>query len=64
MRYLVPDMSCGHCKSAIENALSALGGQAGVQVDLESKTVEVSGQVDPDLVIKSLAEIGFEARPA
>ncbi|MBM3604828.1 MAG: heavy-metal-associated domain-containing protein [Alphaproteobacteria bacterium] len=40
MIFAVPDMSCGHCKSAIETAIAEAGGQ--VQVDLDAKRVTVT----------------------
>ena len=30
MNYQVPDMSCGHCKAAIEQAVTEAGGTAQV----------------------------------
>ncbi|AUH35056.1 heavy-metal-associated domain-containing protein [Paracoccus tegillarcae] len=41
MKFTVPDMSCGHCKTAIEEAVAEAGGTA--QVDLQQKSVEVDG---------------------
>jgi copper chaperone len=40
--YEVPDVSCNHCKRAIEDVLSALDGVEKVDVDVERKTVDVS----------------------
>ncbi|MCB1400559.1 MAG: heavy-metal-associated domain-containing protein, partial [Rhodobacteraceae bacterium] len=37
----VPEMSCGHCKAAIESALAAVGAKA--DFDMESREIEVSG---------------------
>ena len=37
----VPDMSCGHCKATVEEALLAVDGVKGASVDLEAKTVSV-----------------------
>lgn len=37
----VPNMSCGHCKKAIEAAIEEVGARA--KVDLEAREVEVSG---------------------
>ena len=41
MIFRVPDMSCGHCKTAIETAVRQAGGRASV--DLAAKTVAVEG---------------------
>ncbi len=38
----VPDMSCGHCKAAVEGELSKLSGVQRANADLEKGTVEVS----------------------
>ena len=37
----VPDVSCNHCKTAIENAVSGLPGVDAVEVEIESKSVAV-----------------------
>ncbi|MDO5632668.1 MAG: cation transporter [Paracoccus sp. (in: a-proteobacteria)] len=41
MLFKVEDMTCGHCKAAIEKAVTAAGGDA--VVDLDMKTVDVQG---------------------
>jgi copper chaperone len=42
----VPEMSCGHCKAAIEGELSKLSGVERSNADLEKGTVEVSYDED------------------
>ncbi len=37
----VPDVSCDHCKRAIEGAVAALPGVQSVTVDVQQKRVEV-----------------------
>lgn len=37
----VEGMTCGHCKSAVEGALSKLDGVASAEVDLNAKNVTV-----------------------
>ena len=37
----VTGMSCGHCKGAVEEAVSALAGVESVEVDLDSELVKV-----------------------
>jgi len=46
----VPEMSCGHCKAAVEGELSKLSGVERSNADLEKGTVEVS--YDEDRVSK------------
>lgn len=55
---LVEGMSCNHCVMAVTNALKELEGVSHVQVDLESKKVEVSGE---NLIDESLKEAVEEA---
>ena len=50
----VEGMSCGHCKTAVTRALSALKGVSSVEVDLEKKTVAV--QYDDTLLPLSSIE--------
>lgn len=40
--YSVPDVSCGHCKSAIESALQPLEGVQRAAVDIDSRSVAVT----------------------
>lgn len=57
----VPDMSCGHCVSAISDAVGGLPGVTEVDVDLESKLVEVDGDgVDVAPVEAAIREAGYE----
>ena len=39
--FKVPDVSCEHCKSAIEGALRPLAGVRSAQVDVDGKTTIV-----------------------
>jgi copper chaperone len=38
----VPDMSCGHCKAAVEGELNRLSGVERANADIEKGTVEVT----------------------
>ncbi|TJZ87042.1 heavy-metal-associated domain-containing protein [Paracoccus hibiscisoli] len=58
MIFSVPDMSCGHCRAAIEQAVTAAGGRA--TVDLPQKRVTVEG-LDPDRAASVLQAAGFPA---
>jgi copper chaperone len=42
----VPEMSCGHCKAAVEGELSKLSGVERSKADLKKGTVEVSYDED------------------
>lgn len=60
--YSVPGMSCGHCKAAVVEEVSALPGVEAVAVDLDSKHVEVTGSDLDDAAIRAaIEEAGYEA---
>ena len=60
--YTVPDMSCGHCKAAVTQELSALAGVHSVDVDLDTKLVTVTGeQLDDKVLRAAIEEAGYEA---
>ncbi|GAB4249058.1 MAG: copper chaperone CopZ [Thermoleophilia bacterium] len=60
--YKVPDVSCGHCKAAIEKRLGAMGGIERVHVDVDEKTVDVAfdeNMVTEESVKEALADEGY-----
>jgi len=60
--YTVPDMSCGHCKAAVTQELSALAGVRLVEVDLDTKLVTVTGENLDDAALRAAIEdAGYEA---
>ncbi len=59
----VPGISCGHCKRAIDDALSTLAGVDKVDVSIDSKTVNISYDgTDATLaaVVAALDEQGYD----
>jgi copper chaperone len=58
-RFNVPDMSCGHCKASITEALEGLG-EVTLAFDMDAREVQVEG-LEPTTVIDALDEIGFPA---
>ncbi len=60
--YSVPDLSCGHCRTAVTSALEPLGGVQDVDVDLDAKRVVVRGdELDDSALREALASAGYEA---
>lgn len=41
IQFTVPDMSCGHCKAAIEGSLGKLGGVKHSDANPDTKLVDV-----------------------
>ena len=61
-KFTVPDMSCAHCKAAIEESLGELSGVANANADPDSKQVEVSydeGRVSTDQIKVAIEEAGY-----
>ena len=62
LTYTVSGMSCGHCKAAVTEEITAVGGVDGVDVDLETKLVVVRGEgVSDEDVRAAIREAGYEA---
>ena len=61
--FLVPGMTCGHCSSAVTDELSKINGVTKVDVDLESKKVNIESDaaVDWQIIVDAIDEAGFEA---
>ena len=62
--YNVPDVSCAHCKNAIEGELGALADVDDVAVDIESKTVTVTGSASDEQITSAIAEAGYDVADA
>jgi copper chaperone len=60
--FAVPDMSCGHCKAAVEGELNKLSGVESSLADVEKGTVEVTydeSRVSNELLVKAIEEAGY-----
>jgi len=59
----VPTISCDHCKSSIEGAVSGLAGISRVEVGIESKQVVVDfddDSIDLDTIVQAIEEQGYD----
>lgn len=55
----VPDMSCGHCVSAITEAIKTIDPAADVKTDLAAKSVTVQTTAPAAHIAKALDEAGY-----
>ena len=58
----VPDMSCAHCKAAVEGGLNELAGVERVNADVVNGIVEVSydeGTVTTEDLLGAIEEAGY-----
>lgn len=61
LSYSVPGVSCAHCQRAIEGEVSQVHGVESVEVNLDSKTVTVSGDpLDSAAIVAAIDEAGYE----
>lgn len=60
LTYSVPGISCDHCKRAIESEVGAVEGVESVTVDVEHRTVGVSGDAPDAAVRAAIEEAGYE----
>lgn len=64
MKFLIPDMSCGHCVATIEKAVKAKDPVATVNPDLSSHTVEIISERSETEIAQVLEDAGYPATPA
>ena len=65
VNYLVPDMTCDHCRVAVTTEVSGVAGVRTVAVDLGTRLVRVSGSdVDPAAIVAAIDEAGYDAELA
>ncbi len=59
--YAVPAIHCEHCAMSIREEVTEVPGVETVDVDLDAKTVKVSGDgVSDELVRAAIGEAGYE----
>jgi copper chaperone len=64
--FKVPDVSCDHCKSAIEGALRPRAGVESVRVDIQDKTTTVDFDhevIDRSAVMAVIEAEGYHVSP-
>ena len=59
--YSVPDISCGHCRTAITSEVWTVAGVESVEVDVDAKTVTVTAEpLDEIALIAAIDDAGYE----
>lgn len=56
----VEGMMCTHCKAMVEKVCKAVAGASDAVVDLQAKTVTVTGDADRDTLVKAITDAGYE----
>ncbi|OUD10144.1 hypothetical protein BVC71_01095 [Marivivens niveibacter] len=60
MKLSVPEMSCGHCKTSISNAIEALDSTAKVDFDMDAKQISIHTDKPLNTIQDALNAIGFD----
>lgn len=63
-RFSVPDMTCGHCKAKIEDAVLDQDEGAVMNFDLEKREVEVDSVLDAAAIESAIKEAGYSPSAA
>ena len=58
----VPDISCGHCKTSIEGAVSELNGVDTVEVNIDKRTVDIAfaESLTTETIIDAIESQGYD----
>jgi copper chaperone CopZ len=59
--YLVPGMTCDHCKLAVTEEVTKVPGVAAVSVDLDTKLVRIDGGAGHEALVAAIDEAGYDA---
>lgn len=63
-RLNITGMTCGHCQTAVKNALEGVDGVKKADVDLNSGVATVQGDADVKALVSAVEEEGYQAAPA
>lgn len=56
----VPEISCGHCVTAISTSVGRIDGVTRVDVDIDAKTVTVDGTTGRGAVCAAIEDAGYD----
>jgi copper chaperone len=59
IEFQVPAISCGHCVRAVNEAVKEVDPQAKVDVNVETKKVNVHSSADRAKLVHALTEAGY-----
>lgn len=60
MKFSVPDMSCGHCKAAISEAVKTADGMAELEFDMPGRVVTITSTRTPEEIAKAVKDAGYD----
>ena len=60
LHFDVPEISCGHCVTAISTSVGRIAGVTRVDVDIDRKTVTVDGTAGRGAVCAAIEDAGYD----
>ncbi|MEI4486779.1 heavy-metal-associated domain-containing protein [Frigidibacter sp. MR17.14] len=57
----VPDMSCGHCRGAVQEAVTGVDAGATLTFDQAARRVDIATKASPEAIIAALDDAGYPA---
>ncbi|MEE9327970.1 MAG: heavy metal-associated domain-containing protein [Cocleimonas sp.] len=63
-KFNVEKMMCGGCETNVKKVLADIASVDSVEVDLEAKTVTVSGDIDVSEIATAISEAGYPTTKA
>lgn len=58
-KFLIPNLTCGHCASKVNVALKFIDPSCEIQVDIPSHIVNVKSDEDRDTLVDALTDAGY-----
>ncbi|NIY80779.1 MAG: heavy-metal-associated domain-containing protein [Rhodobacteraceae bacterium] len=59
--FSVPDMSCGHCKASITEALEAIDDTVEIDADMDAREIDVFSEAGDEAILVALKNAGYPA---
>ncbi len=59
--YIISGMGCAACSARVEKAVSGVEGVENVSVNLLTNSMNVEGDVSPEVIIKTVEDAGYGA---
>ncbi|EAQ12566.1 MULTISPECIES: cation transporter [Maritimibacter] len=60
--FSIPEMSCGHCKAKIEDAVMDADEGAVIAFDMDAREVEIDSTLDTAALADAIKAAGYETR--
>lgn len=61
--FSVPEMSCGHCKAKIEDAVMDADEGAVIAFDMDAREVDIDSSLDTAALTDAIKAAGYDSQP-